>query len=623
MYEKSRVQVSWESKSTPPELRPVMRALGEAYPTVEGGTKGITVRFERGAEPGVCRVARQGAAATVRYESPAMALRAVGALMANLVPDGGELEERSPFGTFGIMLDCSRNAVMRVEHLKKWLQRLALLGYNMVMLYTEDTYELPGEDYFGYLRGAYTAEELRAIDDYATQLGIEMVPCIQTLGHLEQIIKWPAYRDVTDTSRILLVDEDKTYALIEKMLAHWSKVYRSRRIHIGMDETHALGRGRYMDRFGYERGFDIFNKHLARVVKMCQDHGLKPMIWSDMYFRLGSKTGDYYDRDARIPGDVARKIPREVQLVYWDYHHSEKEFYLDWIARHRAMGFEPVMGSGVWTWSKVWYDRALTEANAGACVDACREVNLREMFFTLWGDDGAYCDFDSAFAGLAFVAEKAFAEEVVPEALAARYGAVCDGDYDANILAAELRGVLNPAAVLWDDPLLGIYLQHERSQQDDALAKAEERYQALATELEAHAVDRAAGDLNHARLLTLALAAKVGLAHRLFKAWTNKDTRALAQVREGIPDVEKALRKLSASFRAMWLAHNKPFGLEVIQVRFGGLFTRYEELARRLDEYLAHEVDTIPELEANTPYAPEGTPGGTAYYQLATGSCIL
>ena len=41
---------------------------------------------------------------------------------------------------FGVMLDMSRNAVMRPDELKKYMKTLADLGYNMVQLYTEDTY---------------------------------------------------------------------------------------------------------------------------------------------------------------------------------------------------------------------------------------------------------------------------------------------------------------------------------------------------------------------------------------------------------------------------------------------------------------------------------------------------
>ena len=61
---------------------------------------------------------------------------------------------------FGVMLDCSRNAVMKPEQVKKFATVLKSFGYNMFQLYTEDTYEVENEPYFGYMRGRYTAEEL-------------------------------------------------------------------------------------------------------------------------------------------------------------------------------------------------------------------------------------------------------------------------------------------------------------------------------------------------------------------------------------------------------------------------------------------------------------------------------
>jgi hypothetical protein len=68
------------------------------------------------------------------------------------------------------MIDCSRNGVLTVETTKTLLRYFALLGINMCQLYTEDTYEIPGEPWFGYFRGPYTFDELKAIDDYADAL---------------------------------------------------------------------------------------------------------------------------------------------------------------------------------------------------------------------------------------------------------------------------------------------------------------------------------------------------------------------------------------------------------------------------------------------------------------------
>ena len=42
----------------------------------------------------------------------------------------------------GVMLDCSRNAVMSVDNVKKYADILSKMGYNTLMLYTEETYEV-------------------------------------------------------------------------------------------------------------------------------------------------------------------------------------------------------------------------------------------------------------------------------------------------------------------------------------------------------------------------------------------------------------------------------------------------------------------------------------------------
>lgn len=121
------------------------------------------------------------------------------------------------FEHFGVMMDCSRNAVPSVEFLKGYILSLALMGYNELQLYTEDTYEVEGEPLFGYMRGRYSIKELREIVDYAAQFDIEVVPCIQTLAHVNQLLRWDKYNEVRDIDDILLVGEEKTYELIDKM----------------------------------------------------------------------------------------------------------------------------------------------------------------------------------------------------------------------------------------------------------------------------------------------------------------------------------------------------------------------------------------------------------------------
>lgn len=133
----------------------------------------------------------------------------------------------------GIMIDCSRNAVMTPEAIKRFVNIISALGYDTLMLYTEDTYEVDGEPLFGYQRGRYSKDELRDVDNYCFQNNVELVPCIQTLAHLNSIFKWSdEYEKIRDYDDILLVDDERTYQLIDRMFSSLASCLRSRRIHI-------------------------------------------------------------------------------------------------------------------------------------------------------------------------------------------------------------------------------------------------------------------------------------------------------------------------------------------------------------------------------------------------------
>jgi len=81
--------------------------------------------------------------------------------------------------------------------------------------------------------------------------------------------------------------------------------FRSKRIHVGMDEAFGLGRGNYLDANGYQPSFEIMEKHLGKVLEITKKYNLKPMIWSDMFFTSFSTTNDYYDLNSQIPEKIA------------------------------------------------------------------------------------------------------------------------------------------------------------------------------------------------------------------------------------------------------------------------------------------------------------------------------
>ncbi len=599
MKNKTSMKLIWSPSATPQLLHAPLRTLAETFALSESDT-GANVRFVQTNDPNSLRVCAEANIFTIDYGSTSGALRGVAHALADRSAD-----ETTSFTMLGIMLDCSRGAVMSLPYLKKWLRQLALLGYNTLMLYTEDTYELPGEPYFGYMRGSYSMAEIKELDAYAATLGMDIIACIQTLGHMEQILKWEAFRDVADTEFVLLAGAKETYTFIEKMITFWSEALRSRRIHIGMDEASDMGCGKYIRRFGYEPQFDIFNRHLGRVNDMCHNHGLQPMIWSDMYFKMGSPTHTYCDPKTVIPESIKTAIPEGVDLVYWDYYTEDEAFYAEWIRRHRDLKGEPMMASGIMTWARFWYDHAKTVRGVTPCVRACQKQNVKELLFTLWGDGGGSCEFDSAWTGLTWAADLAFGGDGAPEQVSPMFTAVCNGDYATQLIPGKLQAWLeNPrlevktSTMLWDDPLLGIGWTEYLVTEPTCWERTLKHLEALYAELEPLDGSAGPGNIDHGRNLCRLLIAKLKFRTALVAAYAQRNRAALKRLaKEGVPEILTALQAFTQSFRCQWLRRNKAFGMEVIQIRLAAQLVRYEETATRINELLEGKIETIEELD--------------------------
>ena len=222
---------------------------------------------------------------------------------------------------------------------------MAGMGFNMAMLYCEDCYELEGEPYWGNMRPRYTISDFKEVDDYAYSLGIELIPCIQTLGHLTEAIKKQVYRDISDTRAVLEAGNPKVNELIEKIISQMSKTFRTRRIHVGLDEAWDLGFGNYILHNGYHSQTEIMREHVGVVYNLCKKYGMEPMMWSDMFFR-GKTNGDYYVEDIDFTEEDVRGVPEKMSLVYWDYYN--KENVVNYMIKHHQKLTDKVIFERAW-----------------------------------------------------------------------------------------------------------------------------------------------------------------------------------------------------------------------------------------------------------------------------------
>ena len=570
---------------------------------------GVSVTCEVGSE---LRISRNADGIHIVYSAPVEFYRALSMLPS--LAEGEEIVQTRRVGLLCYMADLSRNSVFNVKACKRMLRYLALMGYDSMMLYTEDTYEIKEKPYFGRMRGRFSQDELRELDDYADMLGIELIPCIQALAHLGSIFRWPGFGAIRDMDDILLVGEEKTYEFVEQMIKTCASCFRSRKIHLGMDEAHHLGRGRYLDKNGHEKSSDIMLKHLGRVTEMCAENGLEPMIWSDMFFRM-QFDGQYYITEGGITPEVIAKVPEGLGLVYWDYYTKDPARLAHMLRCHKQFDRPVLFAGGAWKWSGPTPHNTCSNLTAEIQMSVCLEEGVTDVIVTGWGDDGGEASQFSVMPNLLYWAEKGY-ENV--ENIKERCEECFDCAYDALMLldlpdqlplineAALIRmNAINPSKyLLWNDPLEGLMDAHVH------VPTAAKAYRENAAKLLPYVNDKNFGLLFDATCkLCLLMSRKCDLSIRIRNAYLANDKDILADLAANeIPLVSAYLESYGDALRKQWYAENKTYGFSVQEIRLGTLQERLKSTKLRIESYLAGEIEHIEELEE-----PVLSMGGSVY----------
>ena len=560
----------------------------------------VTLNYQEG-QP--LKVEKQGSTATITYGRRVELFRGLGLLAEYCGETSYSTVQTARFKLDGVMLDCSRNGVMKLDVVKKFIRYMAIMGLDTLMLYTEDTYEIPEYPYFGYLRGRYSCEELKEMDEYAYSYGIELIPCIQTLAHLEGALRWPCFDEIKDCNNILLCGEEKTYKFIEAMIRTCRNCFRTKRIHVGMDEAHMMGLGKYLDRNGYERREVIFCRHLQRVNEICKQYDFKPMIWSDMFFRLAFE-GEYYPPEgAKFDSSVVELVPENIELVYWDYYHESKEIYDRYINQHKQFNNPVIFAGGAWRW--LGHGPALVKSvyQTRCALKSCLDNGVDEVFVTAWGDNGNEASFMCILPVMQQYAEYCYQGDVDDEVLAKRMLA-CTGESFADMLLLDKANTVdvnhwvcsggNPSKyLLYMDILGGIAERHT----DEGYP---ERYEEGAKLLyEAAKRSSSCGYMyEHIANLckVLAIKSRVGVNAQI--AYKAGDKDALKNIADNVlPELLSRFEKFHNTMFVQWMAECKGNGYEVLDLRIGGLESRIRTCIARIHMYLSGEIDILEELE--------------------------
>jgi len=357
------------------------------------------------------------------------------------------VKEEFNFTFRGYHLDIARGGVPTVKTFKRILRWLFLLKYNYFAIYFEDLFPWRKHPIIGKHRGRLTEEELREIIDYGKNLGIEVFPSLELSGHMEHILSLPEYRGFSEWHRpsegCLDLSNEKAREFAYQLLREAVGLCPSRYIHIGGDETWALGRGRSLSKTWTFEGPSLYELHHRNMIEIVKKAGKKPILWGDMisgmYLKRITRDASKWEKVIESP------IWKEALIANWDYSPGSKEYFREKIQIFKKRGLQQVVCPGLSNWRRYCPNFKTALENLKNFLGAAREAGISGFLITAWGDDGEECLFSL----------------LEPLLLASMEIAEGSGSWEEKwmALSGESRKVLE-ARILFGDPKVSETVKH-------------------------------------------------------------------------------------------------------------------------------------------------------------------
>lgn len=504
-----------------------------------------------------------------------------------------EIKINSSFKDLSIMVDVARNYPLKVETFKKLIRYMALLGYSTLKIYLEDLLEVNNEPYFGYLRGRYSKEEIKEIVNYADLFKIEVMPYIQTLAHLNQIKRWCVYRDHFDIDDILLVDDERTYTLIDNMLETISESFTSKRINIGMDEAYLLGRGKYLDNNGYEKRVNIFKKHLSKVLTLTSKYNLDVEMWGDMFFNNSSYAYD------NLSVEDLNKV-NNLKLVYWDYEYKDIKEFQSLIKLHKKVSDKVSTAGGSWKWLGLAPNNKYAIAANINFMKASLKENIEEYTLTCWGDNGSSASIFSILPTLFAVANFSFyqgnkkIDYLFKDIFKISFKDFLYVDKVNNVTINDPLNAKNNISriYLYNDLLLGTYNSLIDKDQISTYKVIKKKLNKLSKNNSFNYIFKTLFEF--CRVLIL----KVDIMDELRVAYQDNNKEKLNEILIKLNKLKNTFDKFYIALYEQYHLEAKGNGFDVIDIRLGGVLQRIKTTIRKINDYLKYgtKIDELEEI---------------------------
>lgn len=186
-----------------------------------------------------------------------------------------------------------------LEYLRFWKE----CGFNGVVVEYDD--RVPFRTWPGAWRRGYTASEQRKIVEECRKLGLELIPLIQTIGHLEWLLKHKEYAYLREGDHVnqLCPLHGKSMPLLKQWIDEVIESHPGiRYIHLGADEAWHFGS---CPECRKHEKTQLFFSHISELTAHAARRGVIPMIWGDCFRESGPENW--------------KSLPPETVICNWAY----------------------------------------------------------------------------------------------------------------------------------------------------------------------------------------------------------------------------------------------------------------------------------------------------------------
>ncbi|KAI6177194.1 Beta-N-acetylhexosaminidase [Aphelenchoides bicaudatus] len=190
----------------------------------------------------------------------------------------------------------------------------------------------------------YTKEDVRSILQAAKDQELEVIPLVQTLGHLEWVLKLDAFlhlRDDPNSPTVICVGKEGVFELLKDMIDQVATIHKEfgfNSFHMGADEAFQFGFcNGTLERIRTEGNRDrAMLWHLSRIAEHIKTtYSTDVLAWHDMFAHMLEDDLKYY------------RLTTLIQPVLWSYA-EDLDMYLPITTWFALKPFKRVWGASVY-----------------------------------------------------------------------------------------------------------------------------------------------------------------------------------------------------------------------------------------------------------------------------------